>query len=47
MPFEGFPRNVRAPPVPDPIFNSLLEEIEDLAELKVPCADWLLAAAGR
>ena len=35
MPFDGFPRNVRATPVPDPIFNSLLEEIEDLAELKV------------
>ena len=35
MPFEGFPRNVRATPVPDPFFNSLLEEIEDLAELKV------------
>ena len=35
MPFDGFPRNVRATPVPDPLFNSLLEEIEDLAELKV------------
>ncbi|MDE2780978.1 MAG: DnaD domain protein [Chloroflexota bacterium] len=35
MPFEGFPRNVRATAVPDPVFNSLLEEIEDLAELKV------------
>lgn len=35
MPFDGFPRNVRATAVPDPFFNSLLEEIEDLAELKV------------
>ena len=35
MPFDGFPRNVRATPVPDPLFNSLLEEIEDPAELKV------------
>ncbi|MCY4365223.1 MAG: DnaD domain protein [Chloroflexi bacterium] len=43
MPFEGFPRNVRATPVPDPIFNSLLEEIEDLAELKVTLRlIWLL-----
>ena len=43
MAFEGFPRNVRATPVPDPFFNSLLEEIEDLAELKVTLrALWLL-----
>ena len=43
MPFEGFPRNVRATPVPDPFFNSLLEEIEDLAELKVTLrAVWLM-----
>ena len=35
MPFDGFPRNVRVTPVPDPFFNSLLEEIEDVAELKV------------
>ena len=43
MPFEGFPRNVRATPVPDPFFNSLLEEIEDLAELKVTMRlIWLL-----
>lgn len=35
MPFDGLPRNVRATPVPDPFFNSLLEEIEDPAELKV------------
>ena len=43
MPFEGFPRNVRATPVPDPFFNSLLEEIEDPAELKVTLRlVWLL-----
>lgn len=43
MPFEGFPRNVRVTPVPDPVFNSLLEEIEDLAELKVTLRlIWLL-----
>ncbi len=43
MPFDGFPRNVRATPVPDPFFNSLLEEIEDLAELKVTLrVVWLL-----
>ena len=43
MPFDGFPRNVRATPVPDPFFNSLLEEIEDPAELKVTLRlIWLL-----
>ena len=43
MPFDGFPRNVRATPVPDPLFNSLLEEIEDVAELKVTLRlVWLL-----
>ena len=43
MAFDGFPRNVRATPVPDPLFNSLLEEIEDLAELKVTLRlVWLL-----
>ena len=43
MPFDGFPRNVRVTPVPDPFFNSLLEEIEDLAELKVTLRlFWLL-----
>ena len=35
MAFDGFPRNVRATAVPDPFFNSLLEEIEDVIELKV------------
>ncbi len=34
---------MRATPVPDPFFNSLLEEIEDLAELKVTLRMiWLL-----
>ena len=43
MPFDGFPRNVRATPVPDPLFNTLLEEIEDPAELKVTLRlIWLL-----
>ena len=43
MAFDGFPRNVLATPVPDPLFNSLLEQIEDLAELKVTLrAIWLL-----
>ena len=43
MAFGGFPRNVRATPVPDPVFNSLLEEIEDPAELKVTLRlIWLL-----
>ena len=48
MPFNGFPRNVRATPVPDPFFNSLLEEIEDLAELKVTLRLlWLLGQQHR
>ena len=43
MAFDGFPRNVRATAVPDPFFNSLLEEVEDLAELKVALRlIWLL-----
>ena len=43
MAFAGFPRNVRATPVPDPVFNSLLEEIDDPAELKVTLRlIWLL-----
>ena len=43
MPSDWFPRNVRATAVPDPLFNSLLEEIEDLAELKVTLRlIWLL-----
>lgn len=43
MPFDGFPRNVRATSVPDPFFNSLLEEIDDLAEWRVTLRlIWLL-----
>lgn len=42
MPFSGFPRGVQWTPVPDPLFNLLLEQIEDLAELKVTLrAFWL------
>ena len=33
-PFTGFPRGMRFVPVPGPIFGSLLEQIDDLAELK-------------
>ena len=33
-PFAGFPRGMRFVPVPGPIFGSLLEQIDDLAELK-------------
>lgn len=44
MPFNGFPDGVRLTPVPDPFFNALLAEIEDVAELKVTLrAFWLLA----
>ncbi len=44
MPFTGFPQNVRHTPTPDPLFNNLLAEIEDLGELKVTLrAVWLLA----
>ena len=32
--FEGFSRRVRSVPVPSPMFGRLLEEIDDLAELK-------------
>ena len=44
MPFNGFPVGVRLTPVPDPFFNTLLAEIEDVVELKVTLrAFWLLA----
>lgn len=44
MPFNGFPDGVRLTPVPDPFFNALLAEIEDVTELKVTLrAFWLLA----
>ena len=34
MTFAGFPRRVRFVPVPSPVFGPLLEQIDDLAELK-------------
>ena len=34
MAFNGFPRRVRSIPVPSPLFGPLLEQIDDLAELK-------------
>lgn len=43
MQFTGFPRGVRCTPVPDPVLGSLLEQIQDLAELKVTLRGlWLL-----
>ncbi len=43
MQFTGFPRSVRCTPVPDPVLGSLLEQIQDLAELKVTLRGlWLL-----
>ena len=43
MPFTGFPRGVRCTPVPDPLLGSLLEQITDIAELKVALRGiWLL-----
>ena len=35
MNFEGFPSKVLCTPIPDPVINSLLENITDLTELKV------------
>ncbi len=32
--FDGFPNTVRSTPVPNPLFGPLLEQIDDLAELK-------------
>ena len=34
MAFAGFPRRMRFTPVPNPVFGPLLEQIDDLAELK-------------
>ena len=34
MAFSGFPRDVRFTPVPNPMFGRLLEEIDDLTELR-------------
>ena len=43
MPFDGFPRRVRSIPVPSPVFGPLLEEIDDLDELKCTLrVIWLL-----
>ena len=43
MLFSGFPRSVRCTPVPDPLLGSLLEQISDIAELKVALRGiWLL-----
>lgn len=43
MKFAGFPQGVRYSPVPNPLFGPLLEEIDDLAELKVTLRGlWLL-----
>ena len=43
MVFEGFPRDTFYTPTPDPLFGPLLEDIQDLAELKVTLRGiWLL-----
>ncbi len=43
MAFSGFPRDTLYTPTPDPLFGSLLEEIHDIAELKVTLRGlWLL-----
>ena len=43
MAFEGFPPRVRYTPVPSPLFGPLLEQIDDLAELKCTLrVIWLL-----
>ena len=43
MTFSGFPRDTLYTPTPDPLFGPLLEDIQDLAELKVTLRSiWLL-----
>ena len=43
MAFAGFPRDTLYTPTPDPLFGALLEEIHDIAELKVTLRGlWLL-----
>ena len=43
MGFEGFPRRMRYTPVPNPLFGPLLEQIDDLDELKCTLrVVWLL-----
>ena len=34
MAYSGFPRDVRSTPVPNPLFGELLEQIDDIAELR-------------
>ena len=43
MSFNGFPRRVRSTPVPNPVFGPLLEQIDDMDELKLTLRlVWLL-----
>lgn len=42
--FRGFPRGVRATPIPDPLLGVLLEGINDVDELKVTLRAFWLAA---
>ncbi len=43
MVFSGFPRDTLYTPTPDPLFGPVLEDIQDLAELKVTLRSiWLL-----
>ncbi len=43
MAFEGFPRETQYTPAPDPLFGPLLEDIQDMAEMKVTLRGiWLL-----
>ncbi len=43
MVFSGFPRDTLYTPTPDPLFGPLLEDIQDMAELKVTLRGiWLL-----
>ena len=43
MEFAGFPPGVQATPVPDPVLGVLLQQIDDLAELKVTLRGFWLA----
>lgn len=43
MEFSGFPPGVRATSIPDPVLGVLLEQIDDLAELKVTLRGFWLA----
>ena len=43
MSFNGFPRETLYTPTPDPVFGQLLEEIQDLTELKITLRGmWML-----